>query len=43
MVLCSGKHYYTLDAYRRKKGVKDTAIIRVEVGSSSTAVCTPII
>ena len=31
VIFCSGKHYYTLDSHRRKKGITDTAIIRLEV------------
>ena len=29
-ILCTGKHYYLLDQYRRDKGIKNTVIIRVE-------------
>ena len=29
-ILCSGKHFYALDEYRKNKGVKDCVIIRVE-------------
>ncbi|KAI6652012.1 2-oxoglutarate dehydrogenase E1 component DHKTD1, mitochondrial-like [Oopsacas minuta] len=29
-ILCSGKHYYALDQYRRENGIKDCVIIRVE-------------
>ena len=31
VVFCSGKHYYTLDNYRVKQEIRDTAIIRLEV------------
>ena len=31
VILCSGKHFYALDAYRREKGLKNTALIRLEV------------
>ncbi|MDK1476480.1 multifunctional oxoglutarate decarboxylase/oxoglutarate dehydrogenase thiamine pyrophosphate-binding subunit/dihydrolipoyllysine-residue succinyltransferase subunit [Streptomyces sp. 549] len=30
VVFCSGKVYYDLDAERKKRGVKDTAIVRLE-------------
>ncbi|KAK7103395.1 2-oxoadipate dehydrogenase complex component E1-like [Littorina saxatilis] len=30
VVFCSGKHFYTLDKERQQRGVKDTAIVRVE-------------
>ncbi len=30
VILCSGKVYYDLDAYRKENGIKDTAIIRIE-------------
>lgn len=30
VVLCSGKHYYNLNAYRNEKKIRDVAIIRVE-------------
>ncbi len=30
IVLCQGKIYYELLAYRRDKGIKDTAIVRIE-------------
>lgn len=40
MVLCSGKHYYALDAYRREKEVRDTAIIRLEVSNNCYSVAT---
>ena len=33
MILCSGKHFYALDAYRREKGLTNTALIRLEVTS----------
>ena len=29
-ILCTGKHYYALDQYRREKLIKNTAIIRLE-------------
>ena len=29
-ILCSGKHYYALDQYRRENGVKNCVIIRIE-------------
>ena len=31
VVLCSGKHYYLLDSQRRERGVRDTALVRVEL------------
>ena len=31
VILCSGKHYYALDAYRKEKGLTNTALIRLEV------------
>lgn len=31
VVFVSGKHFYTLDVERTKRGIKDTAIIRLEV------------
>jgi len=31
VVLCSGKHYYSLDEHRRKARIRDTAIVRVEL------------
>ena len=31
VVLCSGKHFYVLDSYRRKHNIQDTALIRLEV------------
>lgn len=31
VVFVSGKHFYTLDSERTKRGIKDTAIIRLEV------------
>lgn len=37
MILCSGKHFYALDAYRREKGLKNTALIRLEVTGMKTA------
>jgi 2-oxoglutarate dehydrogenase E1 component len=30
LILCSGKVFYDLDAYRQKEGIKDTHIIRIE-------------
>ncbi|KAL8589860.1 hypothetical protein ACOMHN_020863 [Nucella lapillus] len=30
VVFCSGKHFYTLDKERQQRGVKDTALVRVE-------------
>uniref|UniRef100_A0A1I8J8E7 Transket_pyr domain-containing protein n=2 Tax=Macrostomum lignano TaxID=282301 RepID=A0A1I8J8E7_9PLAT len=30
IIMCTGKHYYALDEYRRAKSIKDAAIIRVE-------------
>lgn len=30
VILCSGKHYYNLDEYRKKNQIGDVAIIRVE-------------
>lgn len=30
VILCSGKHYYTLDAERSKQNIDNVAIIRVE-------------
>ncbi len=30
VVLCQGKVYYELLAYRREKGIKDTALVRIE-------------
>ena len=35
VLLCSGKHFYALDSYRKAQGIKDTAIVRIEVGGSS--------
>ena len=29
-ILCSGKHYYALDQYRRQKDIKNCVIIRIE-------------
>ena len=29
-ILCTGKHYYALDQYRKEKGIKNSVIIRVE-------------
>ena len=37
VILCSGKHFYALDAYRREKGLKNTALIRLEVTGMKTA------
>ena len=34
VVFVSGKHYYTLQKERESRGVKDMAIIRLEVGVS---------
>jgi 2-oxoglutarate dehydrogenase complex dehydrogenase (E1) component-like enzyme len=34
VILCSGKHFYALDAYRREKGLRNTALIRLEVTKS---------
>lgn len=31
VILCSGKHFYTLDKERQQRGTVDTAIIRLEV------------
>ena len=31
VVFCSGKHFYTLDKERQQRGIKDVAIVRVEV------------
>lgn len=31
VIFCSGKHYYFLEKERESKGVKDCAIIRLEV------------
>ena len=31
VIICSGKHYYTLNARRIEKQIKDTAIVRLEV------------
>ena len=31
VVFCSGKHFYTLDKERQQRGLKDVAIVRVEV------------
>eukprot|EP00731_Ephydatia_muelleri_P027943 Em0019g816a len=31
VVLCSGKHFYALDAYRKEKGLQNTALIRLEL------------
>jgi probable 2-oxoglutarate dehydrogenase E1 component DHKTD1 len=31
VVFCSGKHFYTLDKERKERGVKDMAIVRLEV------------
>lgn len=31
VVFVSGKHYYTLQAYRQQHDIKDTALVRVEV------------
>lgn len=30
VILCSGKHYYNLNAYRNEKKLRDVAIVRVE-------------
>ncbi|MCH9816994.1 MAG: multifunctional oxoglutarate decarboxylase/oxoglutarate dehydrogenase thiamine pyrophosphate-binding subunit/dihydrolipoyllysine-residue succinyltransferase subunit, partial [Actinomycetia bacterium] len=30
VLMCSGKLYYELDAYREQHGIKDTAIVRIE-------------
>ena len=35
VVFVSGKHYYTLQAYREQQNIQNTAIIRVEVGTDS--------
>ena len=35
VVFVSGKHYYTLQAYRELHNIQNTAIIRVEVGTDS--------
>ena len=32
LIFCSGKHYYALEKQRSSGGMKDTAIIRIEVG-----------
>jgi 2-oxoglutarate dehydrogenase complex dehydrogenase (E1) component-like enzyme len=31
VVVCSGKHYYALDSYRKANKIEDTAIIRLEL------------
>ena len=31
VILCSGKHFYALDAHRKEKGLNDVALIRLEV------------
>ena len=31
VILCSGKHFYALDNYRKENHITDTAIIRLEV------------
>ena len=36
VVLCSGKHYYTLDKYRKEHKRTDVAIVRVEVSGQSS-------
>ena len=36
VIFVSGKHYYTLAKERDAKGVRNIALIRVEVGRSST-------
>ena len=32
LIFCSGKHYYALDKQRNSGGIKNTAILRIEVG-----------
>lgn len=39
VVLCSGKHYYALDKYRREQERTDVAIVRMEV-SLGNGTCT---
>ena len=31
IVLCSGKHYYALDNYRKENNIENVPIIRIEV------------
>ena len=31
VMLCSGKHFYELDKQRKKRGINDVAIVRLEV------------
>ena len=33
VILCSGKHYYALDAYRKANNIQNVAIIRIEVST----------
>jgi len=39
VILCSGKHFYTLDNYRRNNNIADTAIIRLEVTMYNMCSC----
>ena len=39
VVLCSGKHYYALDKYRREQERTDVAIVRMEVSCWSLPPC----
>ena len=39
VVLCSGKHYYALDKYRREQERTDVAIVRMEVSCRSLPPC----
>lgn len=39
VVLCSGKHYYILDKYRKEQERTDVAIVRLEVSGQSSPPC----